>query len=559
MTGTRRWSHLAPVHVASPVLAVAADRDQEDVWVGGVGGVGKSLDALRTPLTLAPVTTILVREHVVVAGGAAGIARSTDHGQTWQQSELQGRVGGVTTLAALPGFPTDGMAFAGTLGAGVLRSADGGHTWHRSSYRLGSAEISAMVIDGTGRLVAGTPAGTFASTDAGRSWHQIDDAAASALLALADDSLLIADDLGHLHHLAARGGARTSVRSPVSSPVLALGVTAAGSLLLGSAADGMWRRDTEGVWHRASSRAVLCFAEGRQLWAGTDTGLIVSDDDGASWQACSTPPLDDLSQLTSWHGDPVVHGPFSGALVHTADGAWRQLESIPAPLTAVHPGPDGTLLTAGGDAITAHTSEGTITHSASLHISHLTMRDNGIGWAAGEPADQLLRTLDGGQSWHVQHTPMGAHTILAVRAGRGHQVLAATLLQRHGAHTLWMSTDDGQSWLPAAHTLDDARKVAMLGDPPALVFGAYIYMPDRSGEWRQRGRLPGDVLRLSAGRHGIVALTTSGLTHSPDHGCTWATLPDVPDVRMLDVTSRNGKLELFDIAGRVWQYPLNFG
>ena len=92
-------------------------------------------------------------EGVLLARTSAGIARSTDGGRSWG-IVYQGRAHDFTVNTA-------GIVFANT--GGILRSADGGVTW--TDYSAGLTEsISAVTVDSTGYLFAGTQSGRIYRT-----------------------------------------------------------------------------------------------------------------------------------------------------------------------------------------------------------------------------------------------------------------------------------------------------------------------------------------------------------------------------------------------------------
>src|SRR5438445_605362 len=90
----------------------------------------------------------------------AGIAKSTDGGESWNALIRQPGTSGVSSVVVDPVHPN--VIYAGTYGDGVFRSADGGATWNPLNDGLTNLNISVLAIDASGNFLhAGTPAGVF--------------------------------------------------------------------------------------------------------------------------------------------------------------------------------------------------------------------------------------------------------------------------------------------------------------------------------------------------------------------------------------------------------------
>ncbi len=86
------------------------------------------------------------------------VALSADGGATWT-STLDQSVAkqSLTSLAAGPAFPADGVALVGGLDGGIFRSGDSGHSWRTadtSAIQGGTAEISDLTFTAQGHAVA---------------------------------------------------------------------------------------------------------------------------------------------------------------------------------------------------------------------------------------------------------------------------------------------------------------------------------------------------------------------------------------------------------------------
>jgi ligand-binding sensor domain-containing protein len=102
-----------------------------------------------------------------VAGEGQGeVYRSTDNGDHWRLLAPESLQGAVNALAVLP----SGRVMAGT-GQGIFRWAADRRDWEQLFGRSGRTRVSSLVLDGKGRVIAGTTnAGVFVSEDGGDTW-----------------------------------------------------------------------------------------------------------------------------------------------------------------------------------------------------------------------------------------------------------------------------------------------------------------------------------------------------------------------------------------------------
>lgn len=133
---------------------------------GGATWVG-----LNLPLT--NVSTVVVDDSspgTVYAGGAGGVYRSTNAGETWE-ARNEGLPGLFVSALAVD-VRAPGTVYAGLPTYGVFKSIDGGGSWMAWSDGLNSLEINALVVDprGLGAVHVGTEQGIARRIDGETTW-----------------------------------------------------------------------------------------------------------------------------------------------------------------------------------------------------------------------------------------------------------------------------------------------------------------------------------------------------------------------------------------------------
>jgi hypothetical protein len=272
------WSALAPLRQThgQPVLALATDPGDGRVLLAGTGG--------------------------------GEIYRSADAGQTWRLARA-GLGRGVAVLMFSP-FRA-GFVLAGTRGSGIWRSIDGGVNWQpQPGTESGTARAFGFTRSGA---VAGTDQGILVSRDLG-SWT------ASGLAQVAVSAL-----------------AAPAVNEPVR--LVAGGDATRGSepLPLFTSADGGQSWAPVGGT-QAGSSTVAMLAAGplpaqqnvRPLLLGTNTGLFLSGDNGATWQpltAGGALPATDFTAAAFVTTHPDRFYVASDGGVSPAGGLWSTTDS----------------------------------------------------------------------------------------------------------------------------------------------------------------------------------------------------------------------------------------
>ncbi|GAA2755610.1 hypothetical protein [Actinopolymorpha rutila] len=608
---------------ASPILSAATGLRSEDLWLGGVGGVVStgSTSVVNGPLTCVAALGVVAGR--LLAGGAEGIARRTR--DAWDLAQVQGSGAPVVAFldvrppAALEATESgedhqdhqdDDVALAATLGDGVLRSVDGGRTW-QPVFGLADTEVTALVRTPGGRLLAGTPEGVFASENAGRAWRRTGrggreagreasslDAPVAAFALGVDGTVVAGLESGQLWG-SADDGRTWSPLGALPAPVTALVATAAGTLVAGTSGAGVWRSADGTGWCEtarpsgvAEPGTVHCLlADGATTYAGTDTGLQVSRDDGRSWSVVGVPSTADLDRLLWWDGRPLLAGPRSGMVrPAAAPTGWETLANVPFPLVGLGVAPDGALLASGPDGLSRRTPADAdwtpVAEGSTGEVGRLAFAADGRGWAApARHGDTLLHSSDSGHTWQERPAPFGTFPLTALGWIGGDELVVATFDHRRNLVTVFDSADGGRTWLQqlTAETAWPEVHVARAGTegPAVLSIGRLVLGRGGDGGWDRLATFGTGVRAMAGTPTGLAVLTGDGLwsydqpapthtstgisahidlstenTESTDRTSTdtdWRRVEGGPDpASAYDLASRGDELLVLLAGGGVW-------
>jgi len=256
-----------------------------------------------------PVTRVVVEPGVAgtvysaVDGG--GIWKSTDGGDTWNAASNQPANLRVKGLVIHPS--SHSTLFAATYGGGVYKSMDGGDNWNAcANTNLTNLNADTLAIDQSGTLYAGTEGGIFKSADCG-TWTTVNggltvDAATPPVTIAIDETtpatLYAGLDGGGVFKSENGGGTWTAAATqPGNARIKALAIKAGDSTKIFAATygGGVFNSTDSGVtWNPCADQptnlnavSLTIDATGR-LYAGTEAGVFVSNDNCASWNALNT-------------------------------------------------------------------------------------------------------------------------------------------------------------------------------------------------------------------------------------------------------------------------------
>jgi photosystem II stability/assembly factor-like uncharacterized protein len=113
----------------------------------------------------------------VFVGTGNGILRSSDSGETWENTQVPSPPPVITALVVSPNYVQDGILLAATLEDGVLCSSDRGRRWIAWNFGLLDLNTLCLAISpdfaNDETLFIGTQSGIFRSTNGGRSWREV--------------------------------------------------------------------------------------------------------------------------------------------------------------------------------------------------------------------------------------------------------------------------------------------------------------------------------------------------------------------------------------------------
>lgn len=201
---------------------------------------------LQTSLAGVQVQALGARSSAEVYAGlpAVGVLKSTNDGVSWNATPL-----GNATPTSFAFSGSTGPVFAGTL-TGVFRSTDAGAQWSPVNNGLTNTNVSALVVENSGALFAGTvDAGIFRTTDNGALWVPVDSGLSTLnILSLTANALshLFAGTNAGVFRSTDTGASWQPINGGLSEPVIrSLVVDSGGRLFAGGGANGIVFRSVE--------------------------------------------------------------------------------------------------------------------------------------------------------------------------------------------------------------------------------------------------------------------------------------------------------------------------
>ncbi len=445
----------------------------------------------ETPVKSAPVGSVAVAaknpDLIFVANRKNGVFRSADGGRSWSLCKIPAGASCVTV------HPADArIVYAALEGNGVYASTDGGITWKKKANPRndGKSGVREIVCDprNTGTIHAiGTSGwnGFIAkSTDGGETWSVrgrfARDVAANPTVPK-DGSM----DKASGRFMGGISSVRNLAVSPSEPDVLF--VAANWNNMISTDGGESWRESIRGA-------DITCFHDlrifdGKVYGAAMDEGLLVSDDDGASWRQLTPVKYTEGLSGHQWRVN-VSAGP---------DGVHRVVSTVsPWRASAVYP--NGVLVSSDGGKTfsratglpdflpTGNTAwENGFARALATDPSNPMVMYLGID---GDKGGGVFKSADGGLSWKRLDSQPGSLRMfygIAVDPSDSRRIYWGCCKDGGG---VWRSDDGGASWVRTS-------------------------LPD---EW---------IFNVEIAPSGTVYAGGNGLWRSDDHGATWKKLTNV--------------------------------
>ncbi len=386
-----------------------------------------------------------------------------------------------------------GALLAGTRGDGVVRSDDGGITWSPSSTALPDVYVHCLAQLGDGSVLAGTGHGISISTDDGRTWNSY----ASEL---------------HGHRVFA-------IRELVDGRIIAGSYA---HMWIGR--DEKWRQVDPGL--TPDEGWAVLFGNGSEIYAGTKTGVLRSDDRGSTWR--NVAPGSVVFALTKTAAGDILAGGTDGV---TTSPDWKPVGAVGPRVYALFEVAPGNLLA------------GTLTEGM------YRFEDGKWGPVVDGPPDwqiyQIIRStsgrllacsgaiINGEKDGSVYTSDDEGRTWVAKLSGRSYYKMTqnadGTIYAGGRRCYISRSTDDGNTWELCPLPLGQESKMySLAADKVGRLFlgagGQLLRSADGAQSWTvlDEGIDGVSVYDLREGPDGLVAAATSvGLFVSDDGGDSW--------------------------------------
>ena len=449
------WHVSVSANVARDIAAVAATADGRTLYAGTRdSGLLCSRDAGATwtdvnlPFGPAPIIASVdldpADESRVVVIGSGGLAAvSEDGGQTWTAPASAGLPSGCSALR----FLVDGSGVvAGTQVGELWRSVDG-LTWQRV-YSLPDGGCIYQLQRCQDHLLAATSHGVFASSD-GKIWLGMSSGIRNLTIggiaaSPTEPSVVFAATSQGVFR--STDGAASWARCSPELATLTVLVLPDGRTVLAGTSGGAVLRSTDGGSHWSAAHAgipgmqvsiLVCSAtEPGVVYCGTDNGVAVSVDSGASWQTR-------IRGLV-----PTVRAGEAAPRVEI--GALLSDPAVPHRVTAALLGHGLVVSDDDGNTWTLMPS-----WSATPWVYSLAADGTGTHVYAGTDVQGVLVSHDRGATWTASGT--GLSTVLSVPGVIQDLLIAqdGTVYAATAARGVARSADQGTTWLRVNRGMPD--------------------------------------------------------------------------------------------------------
>lgn len=351
LNGGRRWKSIRKgLIVDSDVFSIVVDPVRPRiVYLSACSGIYKSesggdlFHKIQGIPSSARRTRKLMQDpdnrEIVYAGTTEGLYKTVDGGRHFQR--MTGPDVIVNDVYVDPENPN--RVLLATDRGGVLASRDGGRRFAASNKGFSGRKVEALLVDrdNTTRLYAGVVndksyGGVFVSTNGGVSWEQMGRGLGGRdvfALAQAADGTLLA---GTNHGIFALDEGSQYGPSAIWRPVNRIANTVekpSTEIIAGMRINMETKVKTPAI--ELDSRVNALDLSGHVWLAATETGLLTSSDQGASWQGGPVMNADDYLSVAV-RGKTMAAARQDGVVLSTDSGlTWMPMQ-IPTMLTRIH-------------------------------------------------------------------------------------------------------------------------------------------------------------------------------------------------------------------------------
>ncbi|MCK5776596.1 MAG: T9SS type A sorting domain-containing protein [Bacteroidales bacterium] len=191
---------------------------------------------------------------------------------------------------------SENMMYAGTQ-FGVFKSADNGISWNEANNGLTNTIVHPMIANDL-RVFAGTEAGIFISDNKGESWSESNEGLTVSkiyCLLKTEEGIYAGTDEQGLFFSSDNGDSWSVINSGITNLTIKAIVKKDDRLFIGTDGGGVFYSDDAGEnWTQNNTGLSSWFinhlaVRDSKLFVGTNSNFCVSQNNGASWSALSTP------------------------------------------------------------------------------------------------------------------------------------------------------------------------------------------------------------------------------------------------------------------------------
>jgi photosystem II stability/assembly factor-like uncharacterized protein len=381
-------------------------------------------------------------------------------------------------------FATDGtILYAGT-DQGVFRSDDQGTTWKSENSGLYNTHINALTLIGS-CVFAATDTGVFRSTDSGSMWQHASNGPRNR-----DDSYALTS-IGS--QLFSSNGRDTVYRSSDSGK--------------------SWRKTGNQLQWRTIN---TLFAWNFMLFAGTDSGVYRSTDEGIAWVRIDSNGSPGWVLSFTTCEKYLLAGTYGvvkpGSVFRSSDSgySWQRCDvGLPAASNFNALASEGEIVVVGCDSGTYYSSDsGKSWHPTALPYTATALILFRSVIFAGTWGSGIFATSDTGKIW-VSTGPSRSKTYVTLLGGR---------LLCGSSHTVYSSSDNGDPYSGMFGMFDS------IGSTLFTVSDSVYLSSDNGKHWKATGPILNQPIYgfLANGNSLYAAVPNRGLYYSRDSGATWS-------------------------------------